>query len=95
MVTLSEARKLNAQFSDQVLLFQLGDFYEVLGDKAAIVARQLGLTLVTRGHGENELPMCGFPYHQLDTYLEKLIKLGHRVSVIKHGQANETLRSDR
>lgn len=63
-----------------LLLFRMGDFYEALLDDAPIMAKVLGLTLISRGRNDST-PMVGFPYHQLDGYLEKLIGLGFRVAV--------------
>ena len=58
--------------ADAVLLFRLGDFYEEFFEDAETVSRALGLTL-TRRQG---IPMCGFPYHALDSYLPRLIAAG-------------------
>ncbi|MDA7951680.1 MAG: DNA mismatch repair protein MutS [Pirellulaceae bacterium] len=67
---------------EAILLFRMGDFYELFGDDAKIGARILGLTLTSRDKkGDNPLPMAGFPHHQLDTYLAKLIHAGHRAAV--------------
>ncbi|GAB5403757.1 MAG: DNA mismatch repair protein MutS [Aureliella sp.] len=66
---------------DALLLFRMGDFYELFHEDAKICARVLGLTLTSRDKGENPVPMAGFPYHQLEGYLAKLIRNGHRVAV--------------
>ncbi|HBE70222.1 MAG TPA: DNA mismatch repair protein MutS [Planctomycetaceae bacterium] len=66
---------------DALLLFRMGDFYELFHEDAKICARVLGLTLTSRDKGENPIPMAGFPYHQLEGYLAKLIRQGHRVAV--------------
>ncbi|MBX3416389.1 MAG: DNA mismatch repair protein MutS [Pirellulaceae bacterium] len=66
---------------DAILLFRMGDFYELFHDDAKIAAKILGLTLTSRDKGENPVPMAGFPHHQLDAYLGKLIRAGHRVAV--------------
>jgi DNA mismatch repair protein MutS len=66
---------------DALLLFRMGDFYELFHDDAKIAARTLNLALTSRDKGENATPMAGFPHHQLDTYLGKLITAGHRVAV--------------
>ncbi len=66
---------------DALLLFRMGDFYELFHEDAKICARVLGLTLTSRDKGENPIPMAGFPYHQLEGYLAKLIRAGHRVAV--------------
>jgi DNA mismatch repair protein MutS len=66
---------------DALLLFRMGDFYELFHDDAKLAARVLGLTLTSRDKGENPIPMAGFPYHQLESYLAKLIAAGHRAAV--------------
>jgi DNA mismatch repair protein MutS len=66
---------------DALLLFRMGDFYELFYEDAKTVARALNLTLTSRDKGENPIPMAGFPHHQLDSYLAKLIDAGFRVAV--------------
>src|SRR5690349_10111688 len=63
---------------DCVLMFRIGDFYELFDDDAVTVSKAIGLTLTQRTAG---VPMCGVPYHQLETYLKKLIAQGFRVAV--------------
>ncbi len=70
-----------AACGDAILLFRMGDFYELFHEDAKICARVLGLTLTSRDKGENPVPMAGFPYHQLEGYLAKLIRQGYRVAV--------------
>src|SRR5437773_7072778 len=70
-----------AACGDALLLFRMGDFYELFYDDAKTAARVLGLTLTSRDKGENPIPMAGFPYHQLESYLAKLIAVGLRVAV--------------
>jgi DNA mismatch repair protein MutS len=66
---------------EALLLFRMGDFYELFYEDARLAARVLGLTLTSRDKGENPIPMAGFPYHQLESYLAKLISAGHRAAV--------------
>lgn len=70
-----------AACGDALLLFRMGDFYELFNEDAKVVARVLGLTLTSRDKGDNPVPMAGFPYHQLEGYLAKLIRSGYRVAV--------------
>ena len=65
---------------DALLFFRMGDFYELFHEDAKTAASALGLTLTSRDKS-NTVPMCGFPHHQLDSYLGKLIKQGFRVAV--------------
>ncbi|MFA6729784.1 MAG: DNA mismatch repair protein MutS [Eubacteriales bacterium] len=67
---------------DCVLMFRLGDFYEMFFDDAKLVSRELELVLTGRDCGlEERAPMCGVPYHALDGYLAKLISKGYRVAI--------------
>ncbi len=66
---------------DALLLFRMGDFYELFHDDAKQAAKILGLTLTSRDKSANAVPMAGFPHHQLDAYMAKLIKQGFRVAV--------------
>jgi DNA mismatch repair protein MutS len=61
-----------------LLLFRMGDFFELFGDDAHVAARVLQLTLTSR---DKTIPMAGFPHHALETHLHKLLKAGHRVAV--------------
>ncbi|MBR7131029.1 MAG: DNA mismatch repair protein MutS [Lentisphaeria bacterium] len=63
--------------ADAVLLFRLGDFYEEFFEDAETVSRALDLTLTKR----QGIPMCGFPYHALDSYLPKLVNAGLKVAI--------------
>jgi len=65
-----------------LLLFRMGDFYELFYEDAVTAARILGLTLTSRDKGSaNPVPMAGFPYHALDGYLQKLIRSGCKAAV--------------
>jgi DNA mismatch repair protein MutS len=66
---------------DALLLFRMGDFYELFFDDAKTAARLLGLSLTSRDKGENPVPMAGFPHHQLDAYLAKIIAAGERAAI--------------
>jgi DNA mismatch repair protein MutS len=66
---------------DALLLFRMGDFYELFDEDARTAARLLGITLTSREKGENAMPMAGFPHHQLDSYLAKLISAGQRAAI--------------
>ncbi len=65
-----------------ILLFRMGDFYELFYQDAELAAKILGLTLTSRDKGTpNPVPMAGFPYHALDSYLSKLIAAGLRAAI--------------
>ena len=70
------------RYPDTVSLFRLGDFFETFGDDAHITAKVCGITLTKRNNGAaGDMPLAGFPHHQLDAYLPKLVKAGYRVAV--------------
>ena len=64
-----------------LVLFRMGDFYELFGDDAREAAALLDLTLTSRDKGPDALPMAGFPHHQLDVQLVKLVAAGRRVAI--------------
>ena len=66
---------------DALLLFRMGDFYELFFEDAKTAARVLGLALTSRDKGENPVPMAGFPHHQLNSYLAKIIAAGCRAAI--------------
>jgi len=66
---------------DALLLFRMGDFYEMFYEDAKTAARVLNLALTSREKGAGAIPMAGFPHHQLESYLGKLLAAGFRVAV--------------
>jgi DNA mismatch repair ATPase MutS len=66
---------------DAILLFRMGDFYEMFHEDAKTAARVLNLALTSREKGAGAIPMAGFPHHQLESYLGKLIAAGFRAAV--------------
>ncbi len=73
---------VKSRYPDALVLFRLGDFYELFYDDAVYAARVLDLTLTTRDKGkEDPVPMCGVPHHAVRAYLAKLTELGHRVAL--------------
>ncbi|HVZ87672.1 MAG TPA: DNA mismatch repair protein MutS [Polyangia bacterium] len=73
---------VKSRYPDAIVLFRLGDFYELFYDDAVYAARVLDLTLTTRDKGkEDPVPMCGVPHHAVRGYLAKLTDLGHRVAL--------------
>lgn len=73
---------LKDKHPDALLLFRIGDFYEMYNQDAQKGADILGITLTKRTNGQGKtVEMAGFPYHALDTYLPKLIREGERVAI--------------
>ncbi|MFA7236123.1 MAG: DNA mismatch repair protein MutS [Phycisphaeraceae bacterium] len=75
---MRQYRGFKAKHPDCLLLFRMGDFYELFYDDARTISKALGLTLTQRTEG---IPMAGMPYHQLDIYLRRLLTQGFRVAV--------------
>ena len=74
--------EIKNQNPDIIILFRLGDFYEMFFDDAIMVSRELELTLTGKNAGLDErIPMCGIPYHAVNVYLEKLVENGHKVGI--------------
>lgn len=74
--------EIKGQYPDVLLLFRLGDFYEMFGEDAETAARVLEITLTSRDYVRGErIPMCGVPHHSIDRYVARLIAAGHRVAM--------------
>lgn len=77
---LRHYKELKVQYPEHLLLYQVGDFYEVFYGDASIVADVLNIRLTSRNKEQpNPVPMCGVPIHAIDNYLPKLITAGHSV----------------
>lgn len=69
--------EIKAQYPNTLVLYRLGDFYELFYDDAKKIAKLLDLTLTRRGTNNGEpIPMAGVPFHAVDNYIARLIKLG-------------------
>ncbi len=74
--------ELKEKYSDCLLFFRLGDFYEMFFDDAKTAAKELELVLTGRDCGlEERAPMCGVPYHSVDVYINRLIEKGYKVAI--------------
>ena len=70
------------QYKDCILFYRLGDFYEMFFDDAITASRELEITLTGKDCGQEErAPMCGIPYHAVDSYLNKLVSKGYKVAI--------------
>ena len=70
------------EYQDCILFYRLGDFYEMFYEDAILASRELEITLTGRACGaEEKAPMCGVPYHAVDTYLSRLIAKGYKVAI--------------
>lgn len=74
--------EIKKQYADTILLFRLGDFYEMFFDDAKLASRELELVLTGRDWGQKErAPMCGVPFHSADAYIARLVANGHKVAI--------------
>ena len=74
--------EVKKQYEDCILFYRLGDFYEMFFDDAVTASRELELTLTGRNCGLDErAPMCGVPYHAVDSYLSRMVQKGYKVAI--------------
>jgi DNA mismatch repair protein MutS len=78
------------QYSDAIVMFRLGDFYEIFLDDAKEASALLDLTLTARDSGEGKVPMCGVPYHAVHGYLARLVKAGKKVAICEQVEDPKT-----
>ena len=79
---MQQYMEIKNQYRDHILMYRLGDFYEMFFDDAKIAAEELELTLTGRDCGEEErAPMCGVPYHSAEAYIARLIAKGYKVAI--------------
>ena len=74
--------EIKAQYPDAILFFRLGDFYEMFLDDAVTASRVLDITLTSRNKGaEEQIPLCGVPFHSSQPYIARLVDAGYRVAI--------------
>ena len=84
------------QYSDCILFYRLGDFYEMFFDDAITASKELEITLTGKNCGlEERAPMCGVPYHSVDSYLNRLVEKGYKVAIWKIRNRRRALLSEK
>ena len=79
------------EYSDCILFYRLGDFYEMFFEDAKIVSKELDLVLTGKNCGmEERAPMCGVPYHAADSYISRLVKAGYKVAICEQMEDPKT-----
>ena len=79
---MQQYQEMKKKHPDAVLLFRVGDFYEIFGEDAVKASEILGITLTRRANGSDKyIGLAGFPHHALDAYLRKLVRAGQRVAI--------------
>lgn len=94
---MQQYQKRKEEYGDCILLFRLGDFYEMYGEDALYASKALSLVLTSRSNGNEKIPMCGMPFHAADAYISKLISYGQKVAVceqIEGGEKNSIAKRD-
>ncbi len=80
---MGQYREIKRRYPDAIVFFRMGDFYEMFYEDARVAHQVLGLTLTKRGQDKyGDIPLAGFPHHQLDNYLAKMTTAGHKVAVV-------------
>ena len=80
--------EIKEEYFEEILFYRMGDFYEMFFNDAKVASSVLDITLTKRGQwNNNDIPMCGIPFHSSESYLSKLISIGYRVAVCE--QINE------
>jgi DNA mismatch repair protein MutS len=79
---MRQYNSIKQQAPNALLMFRLGDFYELFFEDAVVAARELEITLTSRNKEKGEaIPMCGVPYHAAEGYIARLVQKGHRVAI--------------
>lgn len=79
---IKQWEEMKKKHPDAILLFRVGDFYELFGEDAEKASKILSITLISRENGKsNRIYLAGFPHHALDIYLPKLVRAGNRVAI--------------
>jgi DNA mismatch repair protein MutS len=88
---MRQYRELKEKFTDTVLLFRIGDFYETFEEDAKIISKELEIVLTSRSKiGDNPIPLAGVPYHAIDGYIAKLIGKGYKVAICEQVEDPKT-----
>lgn len=81
---ITQYLKIKNKYPDTLILFRLGDFYELFFDDAKIASRELQLALTGKSAGvEEKVPMCGVPHHAISSYIDKLVLKGYKVGIVE------------
>ncbi len=78
---MQQYRGIKREYSDSILFFRMGDFYEMFNDDAKTAAGILQIALISRNKKSNPVPMCGIPHHSANLYITKLLKAGKKVAI--------------
>src|SRR4051795_8671521 len=86
---MRQYQSVKQQVNGALLLFRLGDFYELFYEDAVTAARELEITLTARNKEKGQaIPMCGVPYHSAENYIARLTQKGYRVAICDQMEAS-------
>ena len=90
---MKQYMETKSQYPDCILFYRLGDFYEMFFDDALTASRELEITLTGKNCGQEErAPMCGVPYHAVESYLNKLVTKGYKVAICEQVEDPKTVK---
>src|SRR6185295_12460365 len=85
---LRQYHAVKQEVPDALLLFRLGDFYEMFFEDAVTASRELEITLTTRNKDRDQpIPMCSVPYHAAENYIARLLRKGYKVAICDQMEA--------
>ena len=84
---MKQHKELKTKYPDAFLFFRCGDFYEMFANDAIEASKLLNITLTKR---QNEIPMCGVPYHAVDFYIKKLVSFGKKNRYLRTARKSQT-----
>src|SRR5579885_2449686 len=79
---MQQYHAIKSRYPHALLLFRLGDFYELFYEDALVASKELQITLTSRNRERGEpIPMCGVPYHAAETYIARLLRAGYKIAI--------------
>ncbi|MFH0888420.1 MAG: DNA mismatch repair protein MutS [Planctomycetota bacterium] len=87
---MEQYQAIKNKYSEEILFFRLGDFYEMFYEDAKTASKVLGITLTSRFKDEKTVPMAGVPYHSATIYINRLLRAGYKVAVCEQTEPAES-----
>jgi len=87
---MQQWQDIKKQYSEYIIFFRAGDFYETFNEDAQIASRVLNITLTARTLGEKKFPLAGVPYHAVDAYIAKMVENGYKVAMVEQLEDPQT-----
>jgi DNA mismatch repair protein MutS len=89
---MKQYHEVKRRFPGKLVFFRLGDFYEMFYEDAVLASRELEITLTSRNKDKSgsPIPMCGVPYHSVDSYIARLMKKGHKIAICEQVEDPKT-----